>query len=106
MLRNLVKILTFEEQNHINKLDATSHTKSATAMLVLHEVCDHVLLGQGITDLMLEDQFQFIDLSQELQYEAYCDDFGPMNMYSTISFVRLKDFQRQQSKQQNCSPRR
>ena len=38
-----------------------------------------------------------MDLSQELQYEAYCDDFGPMNMYSTISFIRLLDFQRANS---------
>ena len=44
-----------------------------------------------IKDLSFDDDFRCIDLAKEVCYEGYCDDFGPMNMSSTIRFIRLLD---------------
>ena len=60
-------------------------------MGLLHGIVDQVYLGQDIKSIVSKDEFHFIYLAQELHYEAYCDDFGPMNMSSTISFIRLLD---------------
>ena len=39
----------------------------------------------------MEGDLRCIHLAQFLRYDAYCDDFGPMNMSSTISFIRRLD---------------
>jgi cell division cycle 14 len=59
---------------------------------MLHPVIgEKVFLGQNISGLTFNKQFQCIYIADSIQYEAYCDDFGPMNMSSTIDFVRLLD---------------
>jgi hypothetical protein len=52
-------------------------------MPFLHCVLDeNVFLAQNIEGLIKEVSFRTID-SAGIQYEAYCDDFGPMSMAST-----------------------
>ena len=62
-------------------------------MPLLHSViADRVYLGQDLKDLDLDGKFRCLHVSQAVQpYEPYCDDFGPMNMSSTIDFIRLLD---------------
>ena len=63
-------------------------------MPLLHiAIPNKVYLGQDLKGLAFDNRFQCLHLSQAVQYEAYCDDFGPMNMSSTIDFVRLLDEQ-------------
>jgi cell division cycle 14 len=60
-------------------------------MSFLHCVLDeNVFLAQNIKGLIKEESFRIID-SAGIQYEAYCDDFGPMNMASTIDFIQQLD---------------
>jgi cell division cycle 14 len=57
-------------------------------MVILQRVLgDQVYLGQGIKGLTLNQSFRCIEMSG-FKYEGYCDDFGPMNMASTIEFVK------------------
>ena len=65
-----------------------------SAMPILHiAIPESVYLGQDLDDLAfaLDEKIRRLHLSQAVQYEAYCDDFGPMNMSSTIDFIRLLD---------------
>ena len=60
-------------------------------MSLLHVVLDdQIYLGQSVKDLTLDESFRVLDLT-EIKYEAYCDDFGPMNMSSTIEFIQRLD---------------
>ena len=58
---------------------------------LLHAVYGNLYLGQLVKDLSLHDEFRCVHFAHFVRYEAYCDDFGPMNMSSTISFIRLLD---------------
>ena len=58
---------------------------------LLHAVYGNIYLGHHIKDLSFDDDFRRIDLPNVVCYEGYCDDFGPMNMSSTIRFIRLLD---------------
>ena len=61
-------------------------------MPLLHvAIADRVYLGQDLQGIAFNNQFRCIQLNQAIDYEAYCDDFGPMNMSSTIDFIRLLD---------------
>ena len=61
-------------------------------MLFLHAVIsEQVYLGQDLSDLAFNGQFRCLHLSGAFRYDAYCDDFGPMNMSSVIEFIRLMD---------------
>ena len=50
-----------------------------------------MFLAHEVKSDALEGEFRCIHLAQFLHYDAYCDDFGPMNMSSTISFIRRLD---------------
>ena len=51
-----------------------------------------LLLAQGVEDIAFGGVFRRFEMTPHLmQYNAYCDDFGPMNMASVIDFVRALD---------------
>ena len=54
-------------------------------------IADRVYLGQGLNNIFFSDKFRCVHTSKAIQYEAYCDDFGPMNMASIVDFIRLID---------------
>ena len=63
-------------------------------MSILHSVIgENVFLGQNISGLTFNEKFRCLSIAETIQYEAYCDDFGPMNMSSTIDFIRLLDIE-------------
>ncbi len=48
---------------------------------MLHVVYDRVYLGQNIKTESLEVGFRCIKIEKHFRYDAYCDDFGPMNVH-------------------------
>ena len=58
--------------------------------LLFAVVDDQLYISQGIQELSLHEKFRYIDLAA-IKYHAYCDDFGPMSMISTIEFIQLLD---------------
>ena len=54
-------------------------------------VPDRIYIGQSLRDIAFDDTFRCLNLTQIVQYEPYCDDFGPINMSSTVDFIRLLD---------------
>ena len=60
-------------------------------MAVFHIAVGNVYLGQDLKSIPLDATFRCLNVSQTVQYEAYCDDFGPLNMSSTIDFIRQLD---------------
>ena len=74
-----------------HKAGSRNPLRCSKPMTFLHVIHDNrVYLGQGVKDLSFDRTFQCIDLAN-IKYEAYCDDFGPMNMSSTIEFIQLLD---------------
>jgi cell division cycle 14 len=59
--------------------------------LLRQAIGDQIYLGQDLDGLNFSHPFRCLHLSRAVQYEPYCDDFGPMNMSSTIDFIRLLD---------------
>ena len=60
--------------------------------MLLHAVLDdRVYLAQSLKHVPNDKSVQIIDLAQ-YSYEGYCDDFGPMNMSTTIDFIQHLDF--------------
>jgi hypothetical protein len=60
---------------------------------------DHrVYIGQGFKQIKFDRNYRCLYLSQVVEYEPYCDDFGPMNVSSTIDFIRWLDKARELDK--------
>ena len=60
-------------------------------MPVFHSVFENVFVGQDAKNLSNDKAFRYIHPAKHFHYNAYCDDFGPMNMSSTIGFIKLMD---------------
>jgi hypothetical protein len=64
-------------------------------MIFIHPVIDHeVYLAQQVDGLSFAPAFRCFRPKEALRYEAYCDDFGPMNMASIVDFTKLLDAER------------
>ena len=59
----------------------------------LREVVDRVCIGQYIPPFNSTKKFRYFNPQTTLKYEAFCDDFGPMNLSSIISFIEQLDIQ-------------
>ena len=58
----------------------------------LHAVLDQqVYLAQGVVGIHFGDDFKCTQFKHAVEYSAFCDDFGPMNMSSVLKFVQQLD---------------
>jgi cell division cycle 14 len=48
-----------------------------------------LFLAQGVDDIVFGGSYRCLRPANEMRYDAYCDDFGPVNMASVIDFVKL-----------------
>ena len=60
-------------------------------MTFLQRVLKNLYLAHNIQGLTFNSQFRIFENLQCIEYYAYCDDFGPMNMSAIIEFVKLLD---------------
>ena len=56
-------------------------------------VKNRVYIAQNIPDERLDQSFQLFCPKKSLQYRAFCDDFGPLNLASIVDFVIALDLQ-------------
>ena len=62
--------------------------QSATPQPVLE---DRLYIVQGINTLPPSSSFRWFEPHPSIQYDALCDDFGPVNMASVLKFARQLD---------------
>ena len=58
---------------------------------ILHEVVDRVCVGQYISKFSSTKKFHCFQPKIESSYQAYCDDFGPLNLAAVMRFIDLLD---------------
>ena len=56
-----------------------------------HVLDDRLYIAQGVEHLPTSDQFRIFEPEARIKYEAFCDDFGPMNMASIARFINQLD---------------
>ena len=56
-----------------------------------HEVTDQICIAQHLPFFKSSKKFRCFHPHSEIRYSALCDDFGPMNMSSTIRFIMMLD---------------
>jgi cell division cycle 14 len=56
-------------------------------------------LAQYADGFMFSSNFKCFHLPKRIKYDAYCDDFGPMNMSCIVDFIRLLDTLLESSKE-------
>ena len=57
----------------------------------LYQVLDRVCVGQNLPRFQLTAQFCCFQMSPHLDYEPFCDYFGPMNLKFILRFIRDLD---------------
>jgi cell division cycle 14 len=61
-------------------------------MAFLHPVLgEQLYLAQDVESFTFGEIFRCFQIGPHIQYDAYCDDFGPMNMAAVIDFIRILD---------------
>ncbi len=50
-------------------------------------------LAQAVEKIPLDSTFRCVQADNFIEYSAFCDDFGPMNMASTLDFVRMLEME-------------
>jgi cell division cycle 14 len=57
----------------------------------LSPVHERLYIAQNINKFKLQHLFRCFHLEKEIQYEPYCDDFGPMDMSCVAHFIKSLD---------------
>ena len=55
-------------------------------MFIMNALEERVYIAQGVDYLPSGHQFRLFK-PEDVEYEPFCDDFGPMNMSSVVHFI-------------------
>ena len=66
-------------------------SKGARQAIFRYVIGDQILIAQNISTLPSTDQYTCFWTLGNLEYFPYCDDFGPMNASTIISFIEQLD---------------
>ncbi len=62
-----------------------------TTFLHATGISGRVYLAQYVEGFTFDETFKCFCLPQNIKYDAYGDDFGPMNMSCIVDFIRMLD---------------
>ena len=63
----------------------------AAMFLYTTGISEQLYPAQYVDRFVFEECFKCFYLPQTIRYDAFCDDFGPMNMSCIVDIVRLLD---------------
>mmetsp|Transcript_39317 Transcript_39317/g.82322 ORF Transcript_39317/g.82322 Transcript_39317/m.82322 type:complete len:237 (-) Transcript_39317:26-736(-) len=82
-----------QDQSEETKATTPEQPNNSLSNAFAHEVIDRVCIAQGIHNFSATKKFRPFRPQATLQYHAFCDDFGPMDILSITTFINLLDYE-------------